>query len=496
MNMKKRIIGMVVFLIIIAMSIPSLSFADVASKVIQVTLQDMQLVINGQKNIKISPFLYEGRTYLPVRYFSENMGYKVDWDQDTSTIFVTSTAEEASKAISSLDAGKWAPATLKRLQKMIDENGIKSPNYDPIKKPYAVFDWDQTCIFNDTQEELFRYQIKNLLFKMTPSEFAAAIRHDIPGDNFSPEYTNSEGQPVNIEKIGADLDERYKYLYDNYISLKDKNADKLKAIQATEEFKDFQGKLAYLYEAIGGTFSANVSYPWVLYLFTGMTIEEAQAITVESNDIALGEKLEYYTLTSSSKLPGKAGIVTGEYKKGLRIAPEMSNLMNVLRANGIDVYVCSASLEDVVKVFAGHPKYGYGVPPENVIGMRLEKDANGKYLNEYKKDYPQTQQEGKTVAIKQILVSKYGYGPVFVAGDSQGDYNMATDFEETQLVLVLNRVRSLSDKITILAQKAADSIGDPDTKCVLQGRNENYGLFIPQESTIRFGKTEAELMRK
>ncbi|WP_303872733.1 stalk domain-containing protein [Tepidanaerobacter acetatoxydans] len=496
MKLKKRIIIMTVFLAIIAILIPSMSFADIAPKAIQGTIQEMQLVINGQKGIKIAPILYEGRAYLPARYFSENMGYKVDWDQDTFTIFVTPTAQEVSKTIPLLDTGKWAPATLKRLQKMIDENGIKSPNYDPKNKPYAVFDWDQTCIFNDTQEELFRYQIKNLLFKMTPSEFAAAIRHDIPSDDFSPEYNNLEGKPVNIEKIGADLDERYKFLYDNYISLKDKNAEKLAEIQKTEEFKDFQGKLAYLYEAIGGTFSANVSYPWVLYLFTGMTTEEAQAITEESNDIALGEKLEYYTLTSSSKLPGKAGVVTGEYKRGLRIAPEMSNLMNVLRANGIDVYICSASLEDVVKVFAGLPKYGYNVPSEHAIGMRLEKDIEGKYKNEYKKDYPQTQQEGKTEAIKRILVSKYGYGPIFVAGDSQGDYNMATDFEETQLVLIINRVRKLSDKITILAKKAADSIGDPDAKYILQGRNENYGLFIPQESTIRFGKTEAELIRK
>lgn len=495
MNFKKRIKIAIVLLTLFALLLPGFSLADTAPKAVQAVFNEMQLVINGQESVKITPLVYEDRTYLPVRYFSEKLGYKVDWDDATSTIFVTSTPAEISKTIPVMDTGKWAPATLKRLQKLIDENGVKSPNYDPKHKPYAVFDWDQTCIFNDTEEELFRYQIKNLVFKMTPEEFAAAIRYDVPKDDFSSDYNNLDGQPVNIEKIGADLDERYKFLYDNYISLKDKDAKKLAQIQETEEFKDFQAKLAYLYEAIGGTFSANVSYPWVLYLFTGMTTQEVQALTEESNDVALGEKIEYYTLTSSSKLPGKAGIVTGEYKRGLRIAPEMSNLMNVLRGNGIDVYICSASLEDVVEVFAGLPKYGYNVPAENVIGMRLEKDANGKFKTEYKKGYPQTQQEGKTAAINQILVPKYGYGPVFVAGDSQGDYNMATDFEETQLVLIINRVRKLSDKITLLAQKAIESLEDPDAKYVLQGRNENYGLFIPQESTIRFGKKEAELIR-
>lgn len=495
MNFKKKTRIAIVLLALFALLLPNLSLADTAPKTVQAVFSEMQLVINGQESTKITPIVYEDRTYLPVRYFSEKLGYKVDWDGATSTIFVTSTPAEISENIPIIDTGKWAPATLNRLQKFIDENGVKSPNYDPKHKPYAVFDWDQTCIFNDTQEELFRYQIKNLMFNMTPEEFAAAIRYDVPKDDFSSEYNNLEGQPVNIEKIGADLDERYKFLYDNYISLKDKDDAKLAKIQETEEFKDFQAKLAYLYEAIGGTFSANVSYPWVLYLFTGMTTQEVQALTEESNDVALGEKIEYYTLTSSSKLPGKAGVVTGEYKRGLRIAPEMSNLMNVLRGNGIDVYICSASLEDVVEVFAGLPKYGYNVPAENVIGMRLEKDNDGKFKTEYKKDYPQTQQEGKTAAIKQILVSKYGYGPVFVAGDSQGDYNMATDFEETQLVLIINRVRKLSDEITILAQKAIESLKDPNAKYVLQGRNENYGLFIPQESTIRYGNKEAELIR-
>lgn len=406
---------------------------------------------------------------------------------------LTTSLKEAS-SIPTLDPGKWAPATYLRLQWLIDENGIKSPNYNPLKKPYVVFDWDQTSIFNDTAEELFRYQIENLLFKMTPQQFTVAIRKDIPLDDFHEDYNNLNNEPVNIEKIATDLDARYNYLYDNYIGFKGNKS--LEEIRKTEEFIDFRGKLAYLYEAIGGTFSANVSYPWVLYMFTGMTSQEVWDITEKSNDVALGEKLELYTLTSSTVLPGEAGIVTGKYKRGLRIAPEMSNLMNVFRGNGIDVYVCTASLDDVVRVFANYPKYGYNVPMENVIGMRLEKNEDRIYKTEYKKGYPQTQQEGKTVAIKQELVSRYGYGPIFVASDSQGDYYMSIDFEETQLVLIINRVRSLSDKITLLAEKAVETIGEPDAQYVLQGRNENTGQFLPQEATIRYGKLEAELMRE
>ena len=495
MSMKstKRKVG-IISLILVVLLFVSLSSAETSFKEIQGITRNIQLVINGQKSISISPIIYEGRSYLPLRYFSENMGYDVAWDGESDTAYLTTTAQEASKGIALLDQGKWALATHKRLQKLIDENGIKSPNYDAKRKPYVVFDWDQTSIFNDTAEELFRYQIENLLFKMTPEQFGVAIRKDVPSDDFSSEYNNRDGQTVNLDKITADLDERYQYLYANYVGF---NGEKsLEEIKKTEEFIDFRGKLAYLYEAIGGTFSADVSYPWVLYMFTGMTSQEVWDITEKSNDVALGERLELYTLTSSEVLTGKAGVVTGKYKRGLRIAPEMSNLMNVLRSNGIDVYVCTASLDDVVRVFSNYPKYGYNVPMENVVGMRLEKAQDGTYLTEYKKGYPQTQQKGKTEAIKQEIVPKYGYGPIFVASDSQGDYYMSIDFEETQLVLIINRVRSLSDKITLLAKEAVETIGSPYAKYVLQGRNENTGQFIPQESTIRYGKTEAELMRK
>ena len=390
-----------------------------------------------------------------------------------------------------LDQGKWDPGTRAQIQKMIDANGIGSPGYDAARKPYAVFDWDQTCIFNDTAESLFRYMIENVAFKATPAQFALAIRNGVPGGNFSESFNNKDGKPVNIDLIASDLDADYKYLYNNYILTKKMTLDE---IRATEKFIDFRGKLAYLYEAIGGTFSADVSYPWVLYLFVGMTEAEVRAISEIANDAALHDSLDTYTLTSSLKRPGKAGVISlSGYKRGLRLAPEISNLMNVLRDSGFDIYVCSASHETVVRVFAGLPKYGYNVPPENVIAMKTRMEG-GVYLGDYdySGDYPQTQQKGKTKAIQQLLVSKYGYGPVFVAGDSQGDFNMSTEFENTQLTLLINRLRS--DDFGKLGLIAIKEIGADRARYVLQGRDENTGQFRPSISTIKMGASEEALL--
>jgi phosphorylcholine phosphatase len=38
-------------------------------------------------------------------------------------------------------------------------------------------------------------------------------------------------------------------------------------------------------------------------------------------------------------------------------------------ANGIDVYVITAASEELVRMVAADPKYGYNVKPENVIGV-------------------------------------------------------------------------------------------------------------------------------
>jgi phosphoserine phosphatase len=398
--------------------------------------------------------------------------------------------QERVRSVSTLDVGKWDSGTRVHLQQLIDAVGTMSPSYNPAKRPYAVFDWDQTCIFNDTEEALFRYMIANLLFKASPEEFGNAIRRDIPQDQFSASYNNKAGEPVTIDKIAADLDRDYQFLYDHYIHTKTMSMDE---ISATPIFVDFQAKLAYLYEAIGGTFSADVSYPWVLYLFVGMTEDEVKAVTEQSNDAALGDKLGTYRLESPEELPGEAGVIALDgYKWGLRLVPEMANLMQVLRDNGIDVYVCSASHETVVRVFAGLPKYGYNVPPENVLGMRT-KMSNGKYLGEYdySNGYPQTQQKGKVTAINQVLVSHYGYGPVFVAGDSLGDFNMATEYADTRLSLLINRLRS--DDFGKLGIEAYKALGSEQPRYVMQGRDENIGQFRPSLATIKMGQSQETL---
>lgn len=356
-----------------------------------------------------------------------------------------------------LEPGRWNPDNRAKLEKLIENNKDKGN--------YVVFDWDYTSIYQDTQENLFRYQIDNLRFKMTPEEFKIAIRKDIPKDDFADGYENADGKKINIDKIGEDLDKDYAFIYENYIKNKKMT---LEEIQKTEEFKDFRGKLAFLYEAIGGTFSHDIAYPWVLYQFTGMTPAEVKVLAKEANDFGIGNKLGKYTLESSDKLTGKAGKIVYTYKSGLRTQPETANLFHTFKDNGIDVYVVSASLEEVVEVFAADPSYGYNISEDNVFGMRLEM-KDGKYTTEYRKDYPQTQTKGKVEAINRFIKPKHdGKEPILVAGDSSGDYNMMTEFKAIQTLLIMKREGKLDDL-------------DKDSRAVVQQRNTQTGLFAPEK---------------
>ena len=355
-----------------------------------------------------------------------------------------------------LDEGRWVPKNKEILSKLIDDNKNQGN--------YVVFDWDYTSIYQDTQENLFRYQIDNLKFDMTPKEFAKAIRKDIPLDNFAKGYENAKGEKINITKIGNDLDKRYAFLYENYIKNKKMSLDEIKK---TEEFKDFRGKLAFLYEAIGGTFSHDIAYPWVLYLFNGMTKEEVQKLAKEANDYGIGDKLGKYTIESSDKLLGEAGKIVYEYKSGLRTQPEIANLFHEFQKNGIEVYIVSASLEDIVKVFASDKSYGYNLKPENVYGMRLEMNKD-KYLSQYKKGYPQTQTRGKVETINKFLKPKHGgKDPILVAGDSGGDENMLTEYKGTKVLLLMKRKGKLDDVAK-------------DKRALIQRRNEQTGLLVPE----------------
>jgi len=159
-----------------------------------------------------------------------------------------------------------------------------------------------------------------------------------------------------------------------------------------------------MYSSVGDNFDHAVSYSWVTYLFTGMTPDEVQKLATASHTYwANYGRYAEETWTSPIEQPGQSGVLLVSFVTGLTFTDELLDLYHTLMANGIDVYIVSASLIDTV--LAASKVMGYDVPEDHIFAMRNKLDENGVYINEYNYDwggegkYAQTQGPGKSTII-------------------------------------------------------------------------------------------------
>ena len=384
----------------------------------------------------------------------------------------------------------WSPKNFEVLNNLITDYGIGGKYYDASKPPYAVYDWDQTCAHFDVEEATMRYQLSHLRFKMTKDQFAGLLKDEIKGvTQLSADYNN-----ILLKHINADLISDYNFLHDNYEGLGGKM--KLEDIQKTPQYNDFIAKVAFLYDGYCETkgIDATYGYPWVLYLFAGYTESEVRDLAKEAILYELGNTLGKLKWQTPAGFKTKAGEISYSYKTGLRVYPEMQNLIDAMQSNGIDVFVVSASYKLVVEVFSG-PGFGYNVPAERVIAMELA-TKDGVILPSYKEGWVQTQRMGKVEAIKIKIQDGLGknYDPIFSAADSDGDYEMSTEFPGMKLTLVFNRVKG--GDIGKISKKAVEEMDLATPRFILQGRNENIGMLIPMSESMLIGKTELQLLKK
>ncbi|MEW5110427.1 haloacid dehalogenase-like hydrolase, partial [Morganella morganii] len=268
----------------------------------------------------------------------------------------------------------------------------------------------------------------------------------------------------------------------------------LSEIKKSPHYQNFITKMRYLYAAIGGTFDHAVSYPWVTYLFMNMTQEQVADITAKTIEWQKSEPVEGVVWESPEALPGQAGIVEIDWHNGFRLVPEMQDLYQVLQKSGIDVYVISASNLEVIKSIVTQPPYS--VPESQVFAMHLLRTKDNKLTSDLDPVYPQTQGKGKTETIRKFIQDKYtGKGTLLVAGDSEGDQNMMSDFPDTEVVLIINRLRSPDTIIGQLSKQAVKEHGQKDAKVLLQGRNDSTGVFVPSQLHTPLGAKEGRALK-
>lgn len=141
------------------------------------------------------------------------------------------------------------------------------------------------------------------------------------------------------------------------------------------------------------------------------------------NDISL-ILLEQYTKQEVYELTKKA---LEYYKDKFSLREDIKQLLDILRKNNIEIYVCSASV--LYEVYVASDMYG--IKRENVMAVDMEEDENGKLI--YKEKGIITRGQGKVDAINNL---GYNYPPVIIAGDSDGDYYMMTRFNADHVIII------------------------------------------------------------
>lgn len=104
-----------------------------------------------------------------------------------------------------------------------------------------------------------------------------------------------------------------------------------------------------------------ICYPFAAQVFSGVPLRKLKVYVDELMALNDTIPVQYY----------EEGVLTNSTVSPPKVFRGQVELYNRLMANGIDVYVVSAASEELVRMVASDPKYGYNVKPENVIGVTL-----------------------------------------------------------------------------------------------------------------------------
>ncbi len=303
------------------------------------------------------------------------------------------------------------------------------------KNDYAVFDFDKTTIVHDVSNALLVYQVENLKFADAPSHSFL--------DGIDDKDAILKGAEISSREMGDTLKAEY-----NRMKARLSDGESMDSIRVSDDYLDFRARFISFMDALGKTFPEEVWYAWMPGLLTGMTTEEAKELISEAIDDQLGEdKLVVEEWTSPD---GRWG---GPVEKGIFLPEEMKDLYAALNDNGIDTYICSASLELIVETLACDSVRGLALSPERVYGLRFVDSP--RIVAKYDSEYKQPIKEGKVECIKTYIAPQYGdRGPVLVGGDSNGDVPMLTSFDDTRASLIIDVKRNPESSIGQLAAKA------------------------------------------
>ncbi|HEU0030568.1 MAG TPA: HAD family hydrolase [Kofleriaceae bacterium] len=300
------------------------------------------------------------------------------------------------------------------------EVGCRSDGFKAKKAPVALFDWDNTVVKNDVGDAITFHLISHDKVVQPPNQdwhatsrymtdaaaaaLTAACGTDVP-----------EGQPLPTSTNLACADEMLSIYIDG---------------------KTRGGAAAFAgwnYRRMEPT------YAWTAQLLAGYTHAEVEQMALDA------------VLPMLAAPQGTTQVVGTKTLNGwVRIYDQVADLIHVAQTEGLDVWVITASPQDVVRALAPLT----GIAADHVVGIRSLTDSAGKLTYQFEGCGPIADGDSSMISYiegKRCWVNKAIFGDttakaierrepekrqVFAAGDSDTDIEFVRD---AKYKLVLNR---------------------------------------------------------
>jgi len=271
--------------------------------------------------------------------------------------------------------GNWEAGVKAGLIKLVMANGEGGDNYDKNNPPVAAIDFDNTCIRGDIGRAFYDWMVTERKILFNDEIFAA-----LPGDK-------REG----IKKAWKKLKK----------IPEDQQAGSV-------ELQAFRKQMHQAYWSLCYDTPPEKCYPWQVRFYAGYTPDEVRGMAEGVMEAQLKKPMGSEPIKAGPN--DQAPAITST---GIRIHPEIKNLISLLEKRGFDVWIISAGPEWVVE---GAAK-SFGVKPDRVIGMRAKLEE-GKLTSQI--EPPPTFRQGKVKAIEKFIGKK----PLLAVGDSWTDAEM------------------------------------------------------------------------
>jgi hypothetical protein len=344
-------------------------------------------------------------------------------DKFKSLIFLlllTSACSHSQVNKQTLDS-RWWQQNSERLTDFIHQHGPNGSLYDSTlnaprsQKPVAAFDWDNTLIKNDAGDATFFWMLAHDLIKV-PVDWAATSRY------LSTEAVSELKAKCKADKGSINLSTRFNTGC----------ADLILSIYSSGKISD--SKPAWKSDFNPDTLEPG--YAWAVALTAGYKPSEIQQIA----KVALEFNL-------ANQVGTQQRIGSRDYVAWLRFYEPMKDLIQLLKIEGYDVWIVSASAQNIIEVYARE----IGVETSHVIGVRSEL-KNGKATSSFQSCGTEaagnqnliTYRQGKRcwinkeifmISNKNLQMDKPS-ATVFAAGDSDTDSFFVKD---ARIHLVINR---------------------------------------------------------